>query len=231
MWTTPEICERVAASLLAREAALRLEQAVSGLDALPEVRLHAVLAEGLSRDGSVVRREVPYPGKCTAGTLPRERDRCDLVLLPPGETRLIDPLVEANTKAGAIGTLFEALVGPIEPGVQPEDAFWLETKVVGQMTVTSGWPGPNRSYGSELVKAITTDLHKLAAQPRIAHGGLVLVVYTDSQRTGEHDVTAALQRCASRSVPMRSPELMHFPITDRMGNANCTVAMIPSRAD
>lgn len=231
MWTAGAICERVRRALQAHEDALRLEQAVKGLDALSEVALHAVLASGLASDASVVLREVPYPGKSAAGTLRRERDRCDLVLLPQGETRLIDPLVEANTRASAVGTLFADLVGPAEPGVLPEAAYWLETKVVGQMTITSGWPGPNRAYASELVRSITIDLRKLASQPGIEHGALLLVVFTDCQHTAEHDVVTALERCAGQGVPMRTPEIMHFPMVERMGNANCTVTVVPRRGD
>lgn len=229
MWTAWEICERITNALAAQEASLRLEQAVKGLDSLSEVLLHPVLASGLREPCGVVLREVPYPGKSAAGTQRRERDRCDLVLLPPGEERLIDPLDLANAKADVFGTLFEAAPAPVPKGVEPEDAYWLEIKVVSQWAPTGGVPGANRAYGSELVRSISTDLAKLSGQTRIEHGGLALVVFTDSERTGQHDVMTALERCAANGVPMRSPELQHFGVVDRIGNADCTVAVVPRR--
>ncbi len=230
MWTSSEVVERIADALAAREASLRLEQAVHGLDSLNEVRCHAVLTEELLKTGGVLR-EVPYPGRSVPGTLRRERDRCDLVLLPPGETRLVDPLREANARADAAGTLFEAAAPPPEPGAQPEVAYWLEVKVVSQMTTVHGCPTPNRTYASELIRAVTTDLSKLAAQPRIEHGGLALLLFSDSERTGEHDATLTCHRCAAAGVSMRTPEIRHVPIVDRIGNACCTTVIIPRRSD
>ena len=73
-----DLVDALAGALAGLEAAIRLEQAVHGLDEWPETRLQAALAEALSAELEV-EREVHYPS-ATAVHKKSARVRCDLVL-------------------------------------------------------------------------------------------------------------------------------------------------------
>lgn len=297
-WSLDDIADALADTLRERDAALTAEQAVYGLDALDEVELHPLLADGLARATPFgVLREQPYPhewrrkvrgpsaplapapatppealGRPTLvvdadvppaaaeefpplspdeddGTIsgllsrflpkPRDRMRCDLVLTPRPGQRLDDALLNergrrARFKA-ARGTLFEALAGrepaeaPSPVSVPPSDALWLEVKLVGQHCYSAGVPGPNRAYAGEITRHAVTDLKKLDADRRIAHGVLALVLFTEDEATARHDVSAMLHRCLDRGLPVGSPTLRHLSIADRIGNALCTVCLVGVR--
>jgi hypothetical protein len=146
-------------------------------------------------------------------------------------------MAEAEAQGGAAGG--PGMGEPDETGVTPtpapqvataEDAFWLEVKLVGQFCHTDGVPGPNGQYGSELTRAITQDVRKLAADPEVLHAGLLLVLLTDSEGTARHDLVVATERALARRAPVRLPMLEGFDIGDRIGNRRVTLAMFePSR--
>ncbi|MDX2146276.1 MAG: hypothetical protein SFZ23_02040 [Planctomycetota bacterium] len=69
--------------LMDEQARLRADRSPRGIDALPEVSLHAILAQGLLSEGFGVSREWPYPlAQPTSARSRAERQRCDLLLTP-----------------------------------------------------------------------------------------------------------------------------------------------------
>lgn len=176
-----------------------------------------------------------------ADALPKHRDRqrCDIVLTPEPNQTLADALLteaaDRKRKSAARGTLFETLAASepraaSPPGsIPPEDAFWLEVKVVAQFDLSSGVPGFARAYASSLTKSLTGDLHKLAEDPRIHRGGVLLVLFTLDRATADHDLPIALHRCLDRELPITTPETRRFDITDRLGNALCSLCLVGLR--
>lgn len=170
--------------------------------------------------------------------LPRDRQRCDLVLLPEGMTRLNDT-VKREKSAKAIraetkGTLFEShgeaeskLVTVPAGACEPEDAYWLEFKLVGQQSYTCGVPGPNRSYASELQRSVSSDLAKLSADRRVRNAAAALILMTCDEETAKHDLTVISHRLLDRGLPIQSPLRAGFGIVDRIGNGWCTVMLVP----
>ncbi len=261
MWSPSAIADAIAEVLRARDAALREEQAVYGLDAKLETALHPIIAEGLGQHGFGVLREQPYPHewvrKLRPGTptlrggspeglalpIPRDRMRCDLVLTPEPNQTLDDSLHNEKQRrkeaAELEGTLFESLsTSHLAPGaplplhsssIPPESAFWLELKTVGQFCNTSGLPGPNRTYTSELTRNPIADLRKLEDDHRIHHAAVALIVFTADQATARHDLAILAHRCLDKRLPLPlgGPILRTFPIPDRIGNAACTVCLLP----
>lgn len=190
--------------------------------------------------------DLPLPAPFPAPLpLPRDRDRCDLVILERPGLLIADPVkVEKNARREAAevkGTLFEALTqgdaalpSPSAPSavsntVSSEDALWLEVKVVGQYEHADGVPGPNPSYASRLVRSVTTDLGKLAADASIRHAGALLVLFTATPEIADHDLLTLAHRCLDRGLPISSPVHRRVPIQDRIGNAFCTLALFTMR--
>jgi hypothetical protein len=199
------------------------------------------------------------PGKRSIVPTLTERDRCDIVLTDhagqsiadePTQRRagLEDDLLSKDTlfadpahrvapaakrrpraprKAAAPDP---AVTAPAADLVAPDDAYWLEVKLVGQFCTSRGIPGPNRSYGVELTSAVYEDCQKLAADPVILRGGLLLVVYAQDQRTAEHDLLAGVHGAWSRGASSRSPMLDGFRLVDRIGNQWCCVGLIERQA-
>lgn len=275
MYLPDDLLDTIAGALKAREAALREEHAVHGLDALSEVRFHALLAAALGTLPLGVLREQPYPhewrrkrrGGCRAepshspphdldadpdvllaaadpvtGELPdpRDRMRCDLVLTPAPGLRLGDPLAlvkAARTRRRqAAGTLFAAVEeaapppSPAPDTCPPEDAFWMEVKLVGQFTYSAGIAGPNTAYASELTRGPAADIRKLSADGRIRHAAAMVLLFTHDRATAEHDLAQMLHRCLDRGLPIAAPRTREIAVTDRIGNSLLTVCMIPVRA-
>ncbi len=219
-------------ALTARDRALAAEQAVHGIDALKELELHAILAEGLVSSGFGVHREVPYPADAARGD--NDRDRCDLVLTPSPGDRLADPVHAARRIEAAEGTLFAPLAGRIEAEaardeVDPSDAVWLEVKVVAQHCYRGGVPGPNRSYSSELVDGPAGDAAKLECDGVIRHAAVVVVVFTETEAIARHDVGAMVHRLLDRDLPVGAPVVEAGPIVDRAGNGCVSVAVVRVR--
>lgn len=227
MWSPDQLLALARRGLEAAERRAVEAQDVHGLDARREVELHPVLAEGFRAGGLGVLREQPYPGEVQRRAKRPSRDRCDLVLLPRPSLRLADPvsyLIESDRDAA---TLFAGIAPPPDPTrVGPEDAYWLEVKAVGQFTYTDGVPGENRAYGTELVRGLCDDLAKLAQEAFIHAGGVLLIHFTRTDDVAAHDLDAAMHRVLDRGLPVRSPRREMFTISDRIGNAGCSVALL-----
>jgi hypothetical protein len=225
MWRPDQIADLCAAALKNRAEALRLEQAVRGLDALQETEFHPLLADGLAAAGFGVACEFPYPGELRRRFA--ERERCDLVLTPSPEVPILDPVELVKEAEAAAGTLFGGVAeAPLE-GIPPEEAYWLEVKLVGQFCFSNGVPGPNRAYASELLSLAASDIPKIARDARIRHGGLILILFTDDRATAEHDLAAFLHRCLDKELPVSSPSVARFEIPDLIGNTLCTISVVP----
>lgn len=229
MWDSRLLLDAAADAIAREERRIARAQEVHGIDARQETDLHPLLAAGLRRAGQAVLREQPYPAQTASrrgGLAQRaERDRCDLVVLAGGASRLADPAEAIADRRAADATLFRALPEPPPTGCPPQDAYWLEVKAVGQFAPVDGTPGPNRAY-SGMVNRCAADLRKLGADPLIHAGGLLLVLFTADAATAEHDVGVLVHRCLDRGVGVRYPMLARVPIADRIGNACCTLALL-----
>lgn len=209
MWSIADLADAVDAGLRRASARLDEENAVYGLDALDEVELHPVLADSLQHAGYGVEREVRYPAD-QRKRKESEGERCDLVLTAPGR----GPLASGETKA----TLFEP-----QDATPFDEAFWLEVKTVAQHTVE----GPNRNYASQLLSTIRHDVTKLSKDRGILHAGLLIVMFVRDEAVAEHDLGIWQDRCLERCLPIGAPAVRTLPITDRLGNAACVLAVYP----
>ena len=233
MWDSAYLLEAVRASLADEEQSLARQQAVRGIDGVDEVVLHPVIAKGLQASGFGVLREQGYPGQPQDRPADRDRERCDLVLLPSQGKTLADPLIRVREQDRAAGTLFETVEHdrPDEPdAIAVGDAYWLEVKVVGQFQIVDGYAHSNAAYASELVRSIAQDVRKLSRDESIELGGLLLVLFTRDEQIARHDLTMALHRCLDQDVPLGQPDVEVFPITDRIGNTMCLLALVPARS-
>jgi hypothetical protein len=210
VWDIHAIADAIAAGLRDRAAALDLEQALLGIDALDELAMHPLIADSLQSAGFGVFREQRYPID-RVRTRESEGERCDVVLTPDGR-----PLRAPDR----LPTLFDP------PDAIPlDEAFWLEVKVVSQFTSE----GPNRNYSSQLLSTVRQDIAKLAKEPGILHAGLLIVLFVASEEVADHDLGIWQDRCLQRSLPIGSPARCSFAITDRIGNATCCIALFPVR--
>jgi hypothetical protein len=123
--------------------------------------------------------------------------RCDLVLTPDAGTPLDD------------ATLGEAL--------------WIEVKVVAQFAPM----GPHRGYARALQTPLWADVRKLASDPAIAHGLVVLILFTADAATADHDLDVWCARAIERGLHLWPRVQRALSIGDRLGNRLCTVALFP----
>ncbi|MCW5776903.1 MAG: hypothetical protein KIS87_10730 [Phycisphaeraceae bacterium] len=233
MWCPEALVEACIAVLRAEAERLDAEQAVHGLDALDETAFHPILAAGLAGAGLGVLREQPYPGVPTRRARHAERERCDLVVLERQGLRLLDETAELRRRDRAAGTLFEEAAAnePMPADAVPAgEAVWLEVKAVGQFTYVEGFAGPNRRYSAELVGGPLADARKLAADCAIRLAGVLVVLFTADAETAGHDLHALVHKALDRDLPVGAPILDGFDLTDRIGNARCTVALVPVRS-
>lgn len=226
MWLGLDIPRIVQDGLSRDDQLLQAEQAVAGLDARAEVELHEAIAEALRRTGRGVLREVPFPSLTPEQKRDPQRRRCDIVLTPEPDQRIRDAIRTRRERAKAEALLFAP--EPDSNAVAPEDCLWIEVKCVGQFTYTHGVPGPNRAYSAELTGAVRKDVAKLASDPLIRHGLLLVLLFSDSRRVAEHDLGVAGNRALDRNVPLKSIRMEHSPIADRVGNQVMTVAAFES---
>ena len=230
MWTAEHIASMLSSGLAAGEKAAVAEQSPLGLDALGETELHPILAAGIAASGHTALREVPYPGSFAGMPLPRERERCDLVVLPEGVDALLDPLTLLRAARDREATLFAGVTEPLPEGCPPEDAFWLEVKVVAQYAFVEDVPGPNRSYASQLTRGPRADLAKLAREPMIDAGGVAIVLFGAEADGVRHDLGVSFSAMLDRDLPVSSPAIEIIDIADRSGNAAVGVCVVPLRA-
>lgn len=230
MWQGFDAAMVISSGLERHERALAAEQAVRGLDAKRELELHSFIASACEDAGFGVLREVAYPtlGEATKHSA---RPRCDVVLTPMPGQLLVDALTRKRETHAAAGTLFAGVAAEAHPNeaadgaaVTADACLWIEIKTVAQTAYTHGVPVPNRGYGSELVQSLRTDLDKLAADPEIRDGVVVLVLFTLDERTARNDLVAAANRCLDHASAIASMSTCSFAISDRAGNGCCTVA-------
>jgi hypothetical protein len=202
------LADHLSAVIARAEESLRLEQAVYGLDARDERAVQSLLADGLREHYGVVR-EVHYPS--SVGKKLSHRQRCDIVLTPPGRALRLD---------SAPPTLFD----PADL-CSPEEALWLEVKVAYQFR-----EGGLRhtGYGAQWRTSVVSDLHKMEAEPLIREAGLVLVVFNESQEILEKDLDLFETVLAQKEVLAGFRQVRSMPILDRMGHRVCTAAIWPT---
>ncbi|HVZ93314.1 MAG TPA: hypothetical protein VG797_02275 [Phycisphaerales bacterium] len=211
MFDLDSIADSLAAAI--RNAAERadIEQSPLGVDALDELSIHPLLHAALRDAGFGIHPEQRYPGDRLKSRR-SEGERCDIVLTESPTDHLLDPL--------SAGTLFA------HRGVAPDEALWLEVKVIGQFSVYDGVGRPNPQYSGRLLGEVMRGAHKLAADHGIAHAALTLILFNADEATATHDLEAWMNRALEKSVPISWPSLRRFAITDRIGNAQCTVAVM-----
>lgn len=204
------LADALARVIEAREAELRLEQAVYGLDALDEIPLQTLVAAGLASSWAV-EREVHYPS--TFGRKLTHRPRCDLVLAPTGFPLRLDREPPS---------LFES-----PTFTKPEDAFWLEVKRAAQFKMPDV---RHKGYGNQWRQAVVKDLQKMEADPLIRHAALLLIVFTESETVVEKDLELFETVLAQKEVLAGFRQVRHVPIVDRIGHKLATVAAWPTLA-
>lgn len=225
-----------------REARRRAKHSQAPLEAPdPRERIDTATGEVLVIDGveSASRSDVELGDG--ALPLPRERQRADLVLLPTGANSLRDVVTTRKaarrTRDEGAGTLFDAhatqAAAAIESGsandprsAAPEDAFWLEVKVVSQFAYTCGVPGPNATYASDLRRGLSQDLAKLAADRHIHTGAALLIHLAQDRVTAEHDLGLLMHALVDRGLPIQPPASVSIDIQERIGNSVCTLALV-----
>jgi hypothetical protein len=197
-WSWPALADALAAGLARAAEAVELEQAVRGLDACAELELHPVLQAALRDAGYGVFPEQRFPRD--RGRRKRSAGaRCDLVV--------------TDVATGAAELDDAALA----------DALWIEVKVVAQFQPL----GPNRSYAGALQSPVWADVAKLASDPAIAHGLVLLVLFTADAATADHDLEVWRTRAIERGLRLWPRVQRSLPIGDRHGNRLCTVALFP----
>lgn len=211
MWDLGLVLSAASEAIERETRRLDEEQAALGVDALDELRVHPLVRDGLARAGFGVLAEQRYPA---AARRPRrsEGDRCDIVLTDRPGIGLLDPL--------ASGTLFGGR------GVRAHEAFWLEMKVVGQFALIDGEARANPGYSSGLLRALSSDVRKLSSDEGITRSGALLVLFNADEATARHDLEEWTKRAVTLGLPISSPLAVRFPISDRIGNAAATVALI-----
>jgi len=209
-WSTSQIADAVEAGLRCCAQDADLEQAVYGIDALDELGLHPLIHDALRGHGYGVWPEQRYPDD-RHRVKRSEGLRCDIVLTDAG-LPLRDPLIK--------GTLFDD-----QPASDPDAAYWLEVKTVAQFEVS----GPFPRYSAELLSPVIKDIKKIWSDGTIRHGGLLLVLFTQTQEIAEHDLAAWHTRCLDRGLPVGPLAVRGFSINDRIGNAWCAMAVFGIR--
>ncbi len=191
-----------------KEADLRIEQAVYGMDVQDEKQLQNVLAAGLMEYHEVAR-EVHYPS--SVGKKLTHRQRCDLVLTAKGRPLKLD---------SALPTLFDP------PNLSlPEDGLWLELKVAYQFREGGVRHG---GYGNQWRDAVVEDLRKMETDPLIREAGLALVVFNESEQVLAKDLESFEDVLMRKEVLAGFRQARSVAILDRIGHRVCTVALWPT---
>ncbi|MEM7808349.1 MAG: hypothetical protein AAF561_09585 [Planctomycetota bacterium] len=205
-WRFDEVADAVSEVLQDAEANLKLEQAVYGLDAMKEVPLQALLAEGLDWHYGVAREQY-YPsdfGKRSG------RRRCDLVLTPSGRELWVVEDTDLFTPADVCPA---------------NEALWLEVKVAHQFA-----EGGRRhaGYGQQWRNKTVDDLRKMEAEPMIHEAGLLLIAFTGDEAIIDADLEQFEDVLARKEVLAGFRQVRGFDIVERNGHTRCTVALWPT---
>lgn len=209
-WQPPDIADAVAAGLMRQAQQDDAEHAVYGFDVLDELGLHPIIHNALRHEGYGVWPEQRYPGHWHK-TKRSEGLRCDLVLTPDNL-----PLREEAVK----DTLFDT-----GGAVDVQGAYWLEVKTVAQYETG----GAFKRYSAELLSPVMKDVKKIWSDGVIQHGGLLILLFTQTQEVADHDLAVWHERCLRKGFPVGVPAVRGLPISDRIGNAWCSVAVFGVR--
>ena len=207
-WRFDEVADLIGETLAKAEADLRLEQAVYGLDAMKELPLQTLLADGLNAAGKVtVAREVHYPSE--AGKKSARR-RCDLVLTPPHRPLLVGEETNLFTPADAC---------------PPTEALWLEVKVAHQFAEGGRRHG---GYGQQWRQATVKDLQKMEIDALIREAGLLLLVFTADEATLAKDLELFEDVLAKKEVLAGFRQVRTVELLERNGHTRATAALWPT---
>lgn len=210
MWDLAELADLALDALRKRALECDQEQAPFGIDVLDEREIHPILTAAWKAAGYGVHREQRYPADAARQNRAMG-DRCDVVLTPQHVEGIIDPL--------AANTLFAHL------GVDPSVALWVEVKVVAQFAALRAGAGPNPGYAAQLGHSAMQDVRKLTRDPAILNAAVLIVVFTDTTNTAEHDLAEWHGRGLSRGLGVSLPYTRSFVINDRIGNGACTLGL------
>lgn len=212
LWSPSDIVDSIAKGFRNHAARENEEQVVYGFDCRDELGLHPLIQEVLRAEGFGVWPEQRYPSDWEK-TKRSEGKRCDIVLTQDANSvGLRDSRIR--------GTLFDT-----PNAVDPEQAYWLEVKTVAQYESE----GPFRGYSKELLSPVAEDVKKLWSDALIFHAGLLLVLFNENKDVAEHDLVAWHRRCLDRGYPVAVPAVRGFPISNRVGNGWCSVALFGVR--
>ena len=209
MWDLEALAEAALGAIELEADRLRAEQATVGVDFLTEIEVHPILRQAFASTGLGAAGELRYPGGASA----RKRtsgERCDIVLTE-------SPGLEVSIDAPA--PLFAHRL------VEPEDALWIEVKVIAQHVLYEGYSRPNPNYTSEFLQGLLADITKLSREGRIAHAAVLLVLFTQDKQTAHHDIAAWHKRALDKAHPVSMPVTRTCAIPDLIGHARCTVAL------
>lgn len=206
-WDFFDLATAMGDALQNAEDALRLEQAVYGLDSMDEIRLQDVFAEALSRRWTVAR-EAYYPS--AAAKRKSARARCDLVLTPFGRE---------------LKTTDEPDLFTPENACPPQDALWLEVKAAYQYRDVAT---RHSGYGQQWKTAVVDDLKKMSADPKIRLAGLALVVFNESEEILAKDLQLFEDHLVTQGVVAGFRHVRSVRITERMGHRLASVALWPT---
>lgn len=214
MWDAHRASELMLGALR-RESKKRVrEQTHLGIDALDELSLHPLLRRGLAKEWTALA-EQRFP---TQAKRPKrsEGERCDIVLIDKAreDPHLIDPLASSTLFGGK--------------GVEPEEAVWIEVKAVGQFAIfEDDYARPNPQYSSVLLQQVPRDVKKLSTDPRIRLAGVCVVHFCAEPAIAENDLRAMTEKLFEKAPSISTPITGSFEIPDHMGNALCTLVLIP----
>ncbi len=220
-WDPYDIMKQCEARLQSASDAMDQEQQPKGLDSLTEKQIQEILGNGWEEAGLIALRELPFPSIRRKGANFSQRERCDVVLLPPETTGVRDASVKPDEPSPSLFLADSPTPPPLL--ADPSDAFWLELKVLGQFEYRSGVPGPNRQYGTRLVKALHDDLQKLEDDALVRWGGVLDVLFVAEEGVAQHDMKIALDRCIDRQLIPGTVITGQFPLADRIGNRLCSL--------
>jgi hypothetical protein len=217
LWSISDVADRIGQCLADAEAALKLEQAVYGLDAMDERSVQSMLADRLGAFYGVAR-EVHYPS--SRGAKLTHRQRCDLVLTPMGKPLADEP------EPFQPPTLFDAFAAQAAgPRCPPDDALWLEVKIASQFREGGQRHG---GYGAQWRQAVVDDLRKMDAEELVREAGLVLIVFNESDAILDKDLQLFEDVLARKEVLAGFRQVRSIAITERIGHRLCTAAVWPT---
>ena len=101
----------------------------------------------------------------------------------------------------------------------PEEALWVEVKGAWQKRAT---------YGGQWRRGVVADLRKMAAEPRIHHAMLALIVFTESEPILLKDLDIFESILVREQVLAGFRQVRSLPIQDRIGHTLCSVAIWPT---